>query len=154
MNTTINFNHYTRGTGKQKAYAHAMARNIINGDDTLTAEDYATVGSLLEDALIKCVMNEYMERVKRCEVDKVSNEIFKKHVNETLAIIRQALLQRGAKAKRQALIGYVRDPRIIINYRFSFSTLDWAQITFIYLLSERLNLDIEATEYHIRCCRA
>lgn len=151
---TINFNHYTTGTGKQKAYAHYMAQNIVNGEDTLTKEDYASLNSLLEDALIKCVMNEYMERVKRCEVDKVSNEIFKKHVNETLAIIRQALLKRGAKAKRVALLSYVRDPRIIINYRFSFSTLDWAQITFIYLLSERLNLDLEAGDYHIRCCRA
>lgn len=153
MNQQI-FNHYSAGTGKQKAWAYHISQNIINGDDTLRQDDYATVGELIEEALIKCVMNEYMERVKRCEVDKVSNEIFKKHVNETLAIIRQALLKRGAKAKRVALLSYVRDPRIIINYRFSFSTLDWAQITFIYLLSERLNLDLEAGDYHIRCCRA
>lgn len=151
---SINFNHYTTGSGKQKAWAHAITQNIVNGENTLKLEDYASLSGLIEEALVKCVMKEYMERVKRCEIDKVSNEVFKKVVNEVLAVVNQALQQKGTRAKRQALIEEVRNPEVIINFRHSYSTLEWAQITFIYLLNQRLNLNLKATEYRIKACRA
>lgn len=151
---SINFNHYTTGTGKQKAWAHAITQNIVNGENTLRPDDYASLAGLIEEALIKCVMKEYIERVKRCEIDKVSNEVFKKTVNEVLAVVNQALRQKGTRAKRQALIKEVRNPEVIINFRHSYSTLDWAQITFIHLLNQRLNLNLKATDYQIRGCRA
>lgn len=151
---SINFNHYTTGSGKQKAWAWQITKNIVNGENTLRREDYDALQGLIEEALVKCVMKEYMERVKRCEIDKVSNEVFKKVVNEVLAVVNQALQQKGTRAKRQALIEEVRNPEVIINFRHSYSTLEWAQITFIYLLNQRLNLNLKATEYRIKACRA
>ena len=150
----INFNHYTTGSGKQKAWAWQITKNIVNGENTLRREDYDALQGLIEEALVKCVMKEYMERVKRCEIDKVSNEVFKKVVNEVLAVVNQALQQKGTRAKRQALIEEVRNPEVIINFRHSYSTLEWAQITFIHLLNQRLNLNLKATEYRIKACRA
>lgn len=151
---SINFDHYTAGSGKQKAWAWNITQNIVNGEDTLRQDDYASLSSLIEEALVKCVMKEYMERVKRCEIDKVSNEVFKKVVNEALAVVSLAMRQKTVKAKREALLDKVRDPHVIINFRFSYSTLEWAQITFIYLLNQRLNLNLKATEYRIKACRA
>ena len=151
---SINFNHYTTGSGKQKAWAWQITKNIVNGENTLRREDYDALQGLIEEALVKCVMKEYMERVKRCEIDKVSNEVFKKVVNEVLAVVNQALQQKGTRAKRQALIEEVRNPEVIINFRHSYSTLEWAQITFIHLLNQRLNLNLKATEYRIKACRA
>lgn len=151
---SINFNHYTTGTGKQKAWAWQITKNIVNGENTLRREDYDALQGLIEEALVKCVMKEYMERVKRCEIDKVSNEVFKKVVNETLAVVNQALKQKTVKGKREALIHEVRHPEVIINFRHSYSTLEWAQITFIHLLNQRLNLNLKATEYRIKACRA
>ena len=71
---SINFAHYTTGSGKQKAWAWSITQNIVNGENTLKLEDYASLSGLIEEALVKCVMKEYMERVKRCEIDKVSND--------------------------------------------------------------------------------
>ena len=148
------FSHYTKGSGKQKVYAYNISQNIVNGEDTLKQDDYNMLNELIHDALVKCVMVEYMERVKRCEMDRIGQERFKRSVNEVIAIIRQALQQKTAKGKRSALINLVKDPSVIINFRHSYSTLDWAQITFIYLLNERLRLNIQADNYRIRVCRA
>ena len=151
---SINFSHYTTGSGKQKAWAWNITQNIVNGDDTLRQDDYEMLSELIENALVKCVMVEYMEKVKRCEIDKISNDRFKKTVNEVILIVNQALQQKTAKARRQALIEMVKDPQVIINFRQCYSTLDWAQITFIYLLNQRLNLQMKATDYRIKVCRA
>ena len=151
---SINFSHYTTGSGKQKAWAWSITQNIVDGDDTLRKDDYEMLPELIQDAMVKCVMVEYMEKVKRCEIDKISNDRFKKTVNEVIAMVNQALQQKTAKGKREALIGMVRNPAVVINFRHSYSTLDWVQITFIHLLNERLNLKLQATDYRIKVCRA
>ena len=94
---SIDFTHYTTGSGKQKAWAWHITQNIVNGDDTLRQDDYEMLSELIEDALVKCVMVEYIEKVKRCEVDKISNDRFKKAVNEVIAVVNQALQQKTAK---------------------------------------------------------
>ena len=151
---SIDFTHYTTGSGKQKAWAWHITQNIVDAENTLGKDDYEMLPGLIEDAMVKCVMVEYMEKVKRCEIDNISNDRFKKAVNEAIAIVNQALQQKTAKAKRQALIGMVRNPAVIINFRHRYSTLDWVQITFIHLLNERLNLKLQATDYRIKVCRA
>lgn len=154
MITQIDFNHYTTGSGKQKAWAHAITQNIIQGDDTLRKDDYAMLKGLMEEALVKCVMKEYMERLKRCEIDEVDGETFKRGVNQAIASVNRALQNKTTQAKREALIHQVRDAEVIINFRHSYSTLDWAQIVFIYQLNRYLNLNLKADDYRIKVCRA
>lgn len=154
MNSINFFDHYKTGSGKQKAWAHAITRNIIKGEDTLRGEDYQAATGLIQEVLIKCVMTEYMDRVRKCETDKLDPELFKHQVNQVLAIVENALKQKGTQAKRQALIHEVQDALVIINFRHSYSTLEWAQIAFIYLMNQRLNLNMTADQYRIRGYRA
>ena len=151
---SVDFNFYKTGTAKQKAWAHAIKRNIVNGQSTLTKQDYASMTKLVEEAFLKCVMIAYADQVKKGEIDAVSRRQFIEASNQAVSQLNQAIKKRTVKERRQALIDLVPDAVVIINFRHSYSTLEWVQIAYIYLMDQALKINMRTDEYRITGCRA